>query len=101
MNYIEIEPDPNAPPVPPAYDPNPSAYSDIKPEITETYDILGHNRGRVHPPPPNDGTYSRLNIEGIPVYDTCQHNGDATTKPQLLQSHHGEYSQLNVGQQTS
>ena len=99
MNYIDIEPDPNAPAVPPAYDPNPCAYSDIKPEILETYDILAHNRGHVHPSPgtvSNNGTYSRLNIETT-VYDKCQHNGDATMKPRL--SHHSEYSQLNVGQQ--
>lgn len=92
LNYIDIEPDPDAPAVPPPYDPNPTIYSELQKETTainqtnvaaDEYDTLNHNPNNTCPVdvPNADATYSTINngqqqlqltgaVNSSPVYDT-------------------------------
>lgn len=73
--------DPDAPAVPPPYDPSPTFYIEIKPETatTATYDKVCRDGGHTRHSSTitNNETYSRLNLEADPVYDKCQHNSSA------------------------
>ena len=106
LNYIDIEPDPDAPAVPPPYDPSPTVYTEIKPETTttETYDKVcregGHTHHSLAGTTSNNGTYSRLNVGAAPVYDKCQHNSTIAV-PAPQGQYHDEYSKLNMGQTQS
>ena len=102
LKYIDIEPDPDAPAVPPPFDPQRIAYTEIAVDTTNNgvYDKVTHGYGHNHSQIDNTGTYSRLNQFTEGVYDKCQHP-DKHTKKQSRQTttSQAQYSTLSMSGQ--
>ncbi|XP_019857419.1 PREDICTED: uncharacterized protein LOC109585735 [Amphimedon queenslandica] len=100
LKYIDVEPDPNAPPVPPPFDPVRTAYTEIRPD-NGIYNKLHHDFShKLQVQDDNIGIYSRMNQFTEGVYDKCQHNGNDNIKPARPIATQAQYSTVNVKQAT-
>ncbi|XP_019854737.1 PREDICTED: uncharacterized protein LOC109583733 [Amphimedon queenslandica] len=100
LKYIDIEPDPNAPPVPPPFDPVRTVYTEIRPD-DEIYNKLHHDFShKLQVQDDNTGVYSRMNQFTEGVYDKSQHNGNDNIKPARPIATQAQYSAVNVKQAT-
>ena len=99
LKYIDVEPDPNAPPVPPPFDPVRTVYTEIRPD-DGIYNKLHHDFSHtLQVQDNNTGIYSRMNQFTEGVYDKCQHDGN-NTKPTRPIATQAQYSTVNVKEAT-
>lgn len=100
LKYINIERDPDAPAVPPSFDPQRITYTEIAIDTTNNgvYDKVSHGFSHDHSEINSTGTYSRLNQFTEGVYDKCQHP-DTHTKKQSRKTTTSQYSTLSMSGQ--